>query len=164
MSLKRIILHWTAGQNKPNSTDITHYHFLIDGDGKIHCGKYKPEDNLDCSDGKYAKHTGGGNTASIGIAFCGMLGFCNSKQAGSHPLTKKQCEATFKFIAEQCRKYKISITSETVFTHKEFGDSHPKTTSCGKIDICYLPPYPEVKPAEMGDFIRNKVKWYYERL
>lgn len=164
MSLKRIVLHWTAGQNTPNDTDKRHYHFMIDGDGNTHTGKYKPEDNLNCRSGGYAAHTGGGNTGSIGVALCGMIGFCNSKQAGSCPLTKKQCEAAFKFMAELCKKYKIEITPETVLTHKEFGDTHPKTTSCGKIDICYLPPYPEVKAQDLGDFIRNKVQWYFNHL
>lgn len=164
MSLKRIIIHWTAGQNTPNDTDKRHYHFIIDGDGKVHTGRYKPEDNLDCTCGGYAAHTGGGNTGSIGVALCGMLGFCSAKQVGSCPLTKKQCEASFKFIAELCKKYNIAVTPQTLLTHKEFGDANPKTTSCGKIDICYLPPYPEVQAKEIGDFIRNKVKWYMQKL
>lgn len=72
---KRIILHWTAGTNYPNTTDLQHYHFLIDKDGKVYNGVYTPEDNLNCYDGKYAQHTGGGNTGSIGIAVCGMAGY-----------------------------------------------------------------------------------------
>jgi len=137
---------------------------MIDGEGKVHAGKYKPEDNLNCRSGGYAAHTGGGNTGSIGVALCGMLGFCNSKQVGNCPLTKKQCEAAFKFMAELCKKYNIAITPETVLTHKEFGDANPKSTSHGKIDICYLPPCPEIKPRGIGDFIRNKVQWYYQRV
>ena len=60
--MKRIILHWSAGSYKPNSTDMAHYHYLIDGDGEIKEGFLKPEDNLNCNDGRYAAHTGGGNT------------------------------------------------------------------------------------------------------
>ena len=164
MTLKRIILHWTAGQNAPNETDKKHYHFMIDGDGNVHSGKYKPEDNENCKSGGYAAHTGGGNTGSIGVALCGMLDFHDKNKVGNCPLTKTQCEAAFKFMAELCKKYKIEVTPETILTHKEFGDSHPKTTSHGKIDICYFPPYPEVKPAEVGDFIRNKVLWYLNHL
>lgn len=162
--MKRIILHWTAGTNQPNNIEFGHYHFMVNGDGLTVAGMYKPEDNENCNDGKYAQHTGGGNTGSIGVAMCGMLGFQNSKNIGEYPLTKKQCEATFKLIAELCKKYNIAITSETVLTHYEFGKAHPKTTSAGKIDIIYLPAYPEVKQNEIGDFIRQKVKWYYGKL
>lgn len=98
--MKRIIIHWTAGTNYPNQTDKNHYHFLIDKDGRVTNGKYKPEDNEDCYDGGYAPHTGGGNTGSIGIALCGMQGFLNSKNTGHYPLTKVQIERCFKLIAE----------------------------------------------------------------
>lgn len=66
--MKRIILHWTAGSYQPNHTDFEHYHYLVNGQGLVIEGKYKPEDNLDCTDGKYAQHTGGGNTGSIGVS------------------------------------------------------------------------------------------------
>ena len=68
--MKRIILHWTAGANEPNNTDYQHYHYLVNGNGVVVKGKYNPEDNLNCNDGKYAQHTGGGNTGSIGVAMC----------------------------------------------------------------------------------------------
>lgn len=157
--MKRIIIHWTAGTNYPNSTDFQHYHYTIDKDGVVKPGKYKPEDNLNCYDGKYAAHTGGGNTGSIGVAFCGMLGFKNSNNPGNFPLTFKQVEAGFKFCAELCKKYNIPINN--VMTHYEFGKLNPKTTSAGKIDIIYLPCYPNVSASQMGIFIRQKIHWYY---
>ena len=49
-------------------------------------------------------------------------------------------------------------------THYEFGLKNPKTTSKGKIDIIYLPPYPTIKKENIGDFIRNKIKWYSSHL
>ena len=73
--MKRIIIHWTASRYYPNDYEKHFYHYLIDKDGKVYNGYYTPEDNLDCSDGKYAAHTGGGNTGSIGIAMCAMAGF-----------------------------------------------------------------------------------------
>ena len=45
---------------------------LVDKNGSVKSGKYTPEDNLNCKDGKYAKHCGGGNTGRIGIAVCCM--------------------------------------------------------------------------------------------
>lgn len=145
-----------------NSTDYQHYHFLIDKDGNIAKGMYTPEDNINCYDGKYATHTGGGNTGSIGVAYCGMLGFKNAKNPGKFPLTAKQVEAGFKFCAELCKKYNIPINN--VMTHYEFGKLHPKTSSAGKIDIIYLPSYPKVSATQMGTFIRQKIHWYYIKL
>lgn len=158
--MKRIVIHWTAGTNKPNATDLQHYHFLIDSEGNVHEGKYKPEDNENCNDGKYAAHTGGGNTGSIGVSMCGMAGFTNVNNVGKYPLTRIQCEKCFALCAELCRKYNIQVTPSTVLTHFEFGKTHPKTSSFGKIDIIYLPPYPDVTRGQIGDFIRSKVKWY----
>ena len=162
--MKRIIIHWTAGSNYPNSTDKLHYHFLIDKTGRVINGKFKPEDNEVCTDGKYAAHTGGGNTGAIGIGLCGMCGFVNSDSVGNYPLTKVQVERCFKLVAELAKKYNIPINPNTVMTHYEFGKKNPNTTSAGKIDIIYLPPYPTVKANQIGDFIRNKVLWYYKRI
>lgn len=162
--LNKIILHWTAGTNEPNNTDYQHYHYLVNGNGVVIKGKFTPEDNLNCNDGKYAQHTGGGNTGSIGVALCGMAGFKNAKSIGKYPLTAKQCERAFKLIAELCKKYNIAVTPQTVMTHYEFGKKNPKTSSAGKIDIVYLPPYPTVKQEDVGYFIRNKVKWYYKNM
>lgn len=161
--MKKIIIHWTAGSNYPNSTDKLHYHFLIDKTGRVINGRFKPEDNAICTDGKYAAHTGGGNTGAIGIGLCGMCGFVNSDSVGNYPLTKVQVERCFKLVAELAKKYNIPINSNTVMTHYEFGLKNPQTNSKGKIDIIYLPPYPSLKRDEIGNFIRSKVKWYYAK-
>lgn len=159
--MKRIIIHWTAGTNQPNNVDKEHYHYLIDGDGKVYQGKYKPEDNENCSDGRYAQHTGGGNTGSIGVSMCGMFIPAKSDlRQTKFPLTRKQCEACFKLCADLGKKYGIPITAQNIMTHYEFGKSHPQTSSAGKIDIIYLPPYPEQTADKIGDFIRNKIRWY----
>lgn len=162
--MKRIIVHWTAGTYKPNAEDLEHYHYLIDGEGEVHNGKYKPEDNENCNGGCYAAHTGGGNTGSIGVSLCGMFGYVNRSDCGKYPLTKVQCERAFKLIAELSKKYNISITPQNVMTHYEFGLKHPNTTSAGKIDINFLPPYPEVTASGIGDFIRNKARWYLQHI
>ena len=154
--MNKIIIHWTAGTYQPNTTDLEHYHFLIDGEGKKHNGKYKPEDNENCNDGKYAAHTGGGNTGAIGVSMCAMAGFNSAASCGNYPITPVQLEACFKLCAELCKKYNIPV--ENVWTHYEFGINHPDTTSHGKIDIIYLPPYPLVKRNEVGGFIRSKIR------
>lgn len=162
--MKKLILHWTAGTNQPNNTDYQHYHYLVNGDGVVVQGKYKVIDNENCNDGVYAQHCGGGNTGAIGVSMCGMAGFNGLPKSTKYPLTKIQCEATFKLCAELCKKYGLQITPQTVMTHYEFGQKNPKTSSYGKIDIIYLPPYPELKKNEIGDFIRNKIRWYYGKI
>ena len=158
--MKRIVIHWTAGNGSPSVLEKKYYHYLIDSKGGVHNGLYKPEDNENCTDGRYAAHTGGGNTGSIGIALCGMFGFTSHRNVGKYPLSKAQCEVCFKLVSEVAKKYNIPITPQTVMTHYEFGLKNPKTSSAGKIDIIFLPPYPDVITSKIGDFIRNKVRWY----
>ncbi len=160
--MNKIIIHWTGGAWFPNATDKEHYHFLIDKNGKVINGKFKVEDNENCNDGKYAAHCGGGNTGAIGVSMCGMFGFKSSKAVGPYPLTKTQCEACFKLVAQLCKKHLINLNN--VLTHYEFGQAHPKTSSNGKIDIIFLPPYPEIDKNKIGDFIRNKIKWYLDKV
>lgn len=162
--MKRVILHWSAGKYIPNSCDLNHYHYLVDGDGLLYNGEFHPNDNRDCTDGKYAKHTGGGNTDSIGVAMCAMYGYKNPKQVGDYPITAVQFERTMKLCAELLAQYKLPISPTTLMTHYEFGQQHPQTTSYGKIDITYLPPFPNIHQNDIGAFIRSKVKWYLGHL
>lgn len=162
--MKRIIIHWTAGTYNPTNHEKECYHFLIDDKGEKHNGFFKPEDNENCNDRKYAAHTGGGNTGSIGVAVCAMAGYKSPKVVGEYPILKKQIESTMKFCAELCKKYNIPITEDTVLTHYEFGKKHSNTKSAGKPDINYLPPYPHVPANEIGNFIRQKIKWYRNKV
>lgn len=162
--MNKIIIHWTAGNTQPNNIDYQHYHYLINGNGVRIKGKYEPEDNENCKDGIYAAHTGGGNTGAIGVALCGMLGYKSKNNVGKYPIRQAQCEAAFKLIAELCRKYNIAISPLTVMTHYEFGKKHPNTSSAGKIDITWLPYSNNLTADQCGDFIRNKILWYYQRL
>ncbi len=159
---KRIILHWSAGRYFPSSFEKNYYHYLVDVEGNIYQGFYTPEDNDNCQDGKYAMHTGGGNTGSIGVCMCGMYGFKSQDNPGVYPISKIQFEACMKFCAQLCDKHNIEVTTKTVMTHYEFGVSNPKTSSAGKIDIIWLPPYPWVARKDVGSFIRSKIRWYME--
>ena len=162
--MKRIIYHWSGGSYCHNDTDSKHYHYMIDDKGNIYTGVYKVEDNENCLDGVYAAHTGGGNTGSIGIAFLGMFGFSSPLNVGRFPLTKIQCETGFNLGARLIQKYNLNLNNPlTIQTHYGFGQRNPKTLSAGKIDIIYLPPYPEIKKDEIEKFIRNKVRWYFEK-
>ncbi len=161
--MKKIILHWSAGRYYPTEYEKTYYHYLIDGQGIIHNGKYSPEDNLDCTDGFYAKHTGGGNTGAIGVCLCAMYGYKSQKNPGLYTITPIQFESAMNFCAELCKKYNIKISPQTVMTHYEFGQANPNTSSYGKIDITCIPPYPWVSKQDCGSFIRSKIRWYYSK-
>jgi N-acetylmuramoyl-L-alanine amidase CwlA len=162
--MKRIILHWTAGRYYPSEFEKQYYHYLIDVEGRVYEGVYKPEDNEDCTDGKYAAHTGGGNTGSIGVSMCGMYGYRSNSAIGNFPIQAKQFEACMKFVATLCKKYNIEVSPQTVLTHYEFGQANPKSSSYGKIDITYIPSYAWVSKKDVGSFIRSKVRWYKEKL
>jgi len=158
--MKRIILHWTAGGSVPTSYEKERYHYLVDSLGKVYLGKFKPEANLVCREGMYAMHTGGGNTGSIGVSMCAMAGFRSKNDLGNFPITKIQFESTMKLCTKLAKQYDIKITPENVLTHYEFGQKHPSTTSYGKIDIVYLPPYSWISKDDVGSFIRSKIRWY----
>lgn len=158
--MNRIIIHWTAGTYYPTEYEKKFYHFLIDKKGNIHKGVHKPSDNLNCADGNYAAHTGGGNTASIGVAMCAMHDFQNKNHLGNYPITKIQFESCMNLCAKLSDEYNIQVSPSNVMTHYEFGQNNPKTSSFGKIDIVYLPPYPWVGKDDIGSFIRTKIRWY----
>ena len=163
--MKTLIYHWSGGSYLPNACDKAHYHFIVDEKGKVWNGIFKPEDNEFCKDNKYAAHTGGGNTSAIGIAFSGMFGFTNRFSVGIYPLTFVQCEAGFELGAKLALQYGINLNlRHSVQTHYGFGKRNPKTSSKGKIDIVYLPPYPTLRRDEIENFISRKVLWYFEKL
>jgi hypothetical protein len=165
--MKRICMHWTAGGLTPNATDKKYYHLLVTKN-KVILGKYPIKANdrtLDPRETGYAAHCGGGNSYAIGIALCGHP--TNHKAL----FTRSQVELMCYTIADLCKEYNIPITPDTVYTHYEFGLKNPKTSSRGKPDISSLP-YPllinnvirKLKPEEVGDYLRNKVQWYYDKL
>ncbi|MCD7779988.1 MAG: peptidoglycan recognition protein family protein [Candidatus Gastranaerophilales bacterium] len=139
---KRIVYHWTAGNYSPCMTDLEHYHFIIDKEGKVYKGVYKPEDNLNCKDGKYAAHTGGGNTGAIGIAVA-------CRKSPALPPTKEQIEKMCKLGAKLSIKYNIPL--ENIITHAEFSPNR-------KIDINSIPylNLTGIKPC--GDYLRKLTK------
>ena len=162
--LKKIIIHWDAGHGTITSTALEHYHYVVDKYGLVHTGKYNPEANENCDDNHYAQHTGGGNTGAIGVAICGMCSYDDKLKQCTDPqdnITQKGMESLFSWVAYLCKKYSIPV--KNVLTHAEFGKSHPKTSSKGKIDIVSIPYANVYGIEECGDYIRNKVQWYYER-
>jgi N-acetyl-anhydromuramyl-L-alanine amidase AmpD len=156
--MKRIIWHWSAGQHTPSSLDREHYHFIIDGAGKVHNGNLPPEANLSTGDGQYAAHTKGCNTGSIGIAVAAMAGAVERPfKAGAHPVTPAQVEALVKLTRDLAAKYKIPVTRETVLSHAEVQPTL-KIAQRGKWDIAWLPGMTAPgNPVAVGDKLRARV-------
>ena len=67
------------------------------------------------------------------------------------------------YCATLLKKYGLKPLKDTVLTHYEVGKMLPNSTSAGKIDISFIPYEPLITADEAGDYIRNKVRWYYER-
>jgi len=156
--MKRIILHWTGGTHTVSALDREHYHFIVDGQGKLFEGRHKPEANLNPKSGAYAAHTLGCNTGSIGISMAAMLNATESPfNAGKYPLTKVQFEAAAMQVAKLCKQYGIPVSKKTVLSHAEVQPTLG-IRQRGKWDITHLPWNPKIVGAiECGDEFRRLV-------
>ena len=156
-------LDLTAGYGKPNNDDMQHYHIMVDQLGNLFAGYHKISDNVNCKDGNYAEHCALGNTGTIGIALCGMLGFNTKTRFTKVPITQVQVEKACEKIANLCKEYNIPIDSSHVYTHMEY-DQSPNGAKDGKIDIVFIPYNHVYGKDEVGNFLREKVKWYYNKI
>jgi N-acetyl-anhydromuramyl-L-alanine amidase AmpD len=158
VSLKRVILHWTAGTHVANALDRQHYHFMVQGDGSVVEGVHPPEDNERLVGADYAAHTLNCNTGSIGVALCGMLGAVESPfTAGIYPINETQLTAACALVARLCKTYGIAVTPKTVLTHAEVQGTLAIVQN-GKWDIARLPWTSTIVGATaVGGFIRALV-------
>lgn len=156
--MKRIIVHWTAGTNKANDLDRQHYHFIIEGDGKIVRGKHQISDNLSVSDGNYAMHTAGCNKDSIGVSLAGMAGAVEQPfNAGKYPITREQWAVLISLVADLCDEYGIKVSRSTVLSHAEV-EAELGVKQAGKWDIARLPWNASIVGAHnVGDSLRAAV-------
>ena len=158
-ALKRIVLHWTAGSHTPSPEDREHYHFIIDGAGRVHAGDLPPEANISTSDADgYAAHTLRCNTGSIGVSLAAMAGARERPfDAGRWPITEAQVEALARHVAELCRRYSIPVTRQTVLSHAEVQPTLG-IRQRGKWDITVLPGMAAPgDPVEVGDRLRERI-------
>lgn len=156
--MKRIIIHWTAGANTPSSLDLSHYHYVIDGEGRVHEGKWPVSANENPVKGKYAAHTLNCNTGSIGVSLAAMAGAVERPfSAGKAPITKAQEEALSALLRTLCKQYGIPVSRQAVLTHAEV-EPTLGIKQKGKWDICWLPGMSGPRPAvEVGDTIRSRI-------
>jgi len=158
-SMKRIILHWTAGGHKASSNDKAHYHILIEDDGKLVRGTNTIKDNVSTGDNIYAAHTAKFNTGSIGVSVCCMADAKESPfNAGRFPMTKTQWDTMAQVVAELCEFYDIDVTAKTVLGHGEVEREFPSKPQSGKWDPMVLPWDTSLSKKQVGDQFRALVK------
>ena len=157
--MKRIIFHWSAGTHKASELDKKHYHFIVEGDGTVVTGKYKPEDNLSTADGVYAAHTLNCNKDSIGISLACMAGAVEAPfSSGKYPMTKAQWDAGVALGAKLAKLYKIPVSTKTVLSHAEVQGTLGIKQK-GKWDFTRLSWAPDVKGATAcGNLLRNQIE------
>lgn len=158
--MKHIVFHWTAGTNFPNVLDLQHYHFLIDKNSVITRAVPIARNSAKGLQPKYAAHTLGFNTGSIGISLCGMASAIESPfDAGSYPINEAQLMKAIEIGKELASVYKIPITPKTTLSHAEV-QKNLGITQRGKWDIAVFPWASSQfnTAAKCGDFIRAHMK------
>jgi hypothetical protein len=156
---KGVVVHWTGGGHRANAVDLSAYHLVVEADGNVVAGKWPIAANLrKLVDDKYAKHTGGFNSFRIGISAAGMKDYRSRSAAGSFPLkevqVRRMMEVAAYFIAlaglDPMNPWHLCSHREVWTIHRVKGtQNHIKT------DIEFLPFRPDLKPEEVGDFLRQ---------
>lgn len=157
VSMKRIIWHWTAGSYTPNKTDLSAYHFVIDGNGVWHRGVDVAKNSGSLKSG-YAAHTRRLNTDSIGVSLACMAGAVESPfNPGKYPMKRLQIESLIDGTRQLCTAYGIPVGRKTTLSHAEV------QTTLGvaqqqKWDYTRLPFDDSLRGAlNIGDWIRDMV-------
>ncbi len=157
-NVKRIIVHWTAGSTHASNLDKSHYHFMVEEDGKLVQGKFRPSANDRPRRGRYAAHTRKCNTGSIGISICGMAGAQESPfRAGRHPFNEVQWDAMARAVAQICHHYGLPVTEKTVLGHGEV-QANLGIRQNGKWDPMVLPWDPGMSKRDVGRKLRADVQ------
>lgn len=158
VTMKRIIVHWTAGAWTASAMDRRAYHVLIEATSRLIRGVASIALNAGRIQPGYAAHTLNCNTDSIGVSMCAMAGAVESPfNAGPFPITQSQFDTMIEVVAELCVRYRIAVSPRTVLYHAEV-QSNLGITQRGKWDVARLPFLPDLKTAKaVGDHTRRLV-------
>jgi len=156
-SMKRVVVHWTAGAYRASAIDRAHYHLLVEGDGAVVRGLHSIQTNAAAQEPR-ASHTRNCNTVSIGIAVCCME---NARERpfdpGPFPMTLHQWNTMAQVVAELCHRYGIRVSARTVLAHGEV-QSTLGIPQSGKWDPVVLPWAPTQDRPEVMDTFRDRVR------
>jgi hypothetical protein len=157
-TIKRLILHWTAGRYDQIFDD---YHLCIDNAGLL----YMPTNLTD-----FKSHTYKRNTGSLGIALCCGIGASALMKLGAvnfgpMPPTVMQIECMAHVVAILTQQLSIELNEKNVFTHCEAAmeDGYGPGSEDPDIrwDLWYLPDFPSRDGLFLGgEVLRRKAKWY----
>lgn len=138
--MQRIIIHWTGGAHQPSGLDLHHYHYVIDGAGRVHPGRFAVAANAGpLVKGAYAAHTLNCNSGSIGVALAAMAGAQERPfRAGSAPVTRAQLAALALLCRDLAARHNIALTPRTLLTHAEV-QPVLGIAQRGKWDVTWLP-------------------------
>ena len=160
--LNRIIWHWAVTGYKITSHAKDAYHFLVDGDGVVHKGKFDVTANSTGKplvSGQYAPHTRGLNSGSIGNSVLAMAGAVEAPfTTGPYPMKENQIEALLALTASQMVEYDIPLSPRTVLSHAEV-EPILGVKQSGKWDYMWLPglDFPK-NPVVVGDILRSRLE------
>lgn len=155
----RIHMHWTAGSYTVSEEDLEHYHFIIDGDCKLHKGVHSVKDNEVIHGTNYAAHTLNANSGAIGVSLACMAGAIESPfDAGKYPMKPTQFAALCDVVAQLAHRYSIPVDRKTILSHAEVQPTLG-IQQRGKWDYTRLPFDPHtVGAVQVGDKIRDIVR------
>ena len=159
-SPRGIVVHWTGGAYQANAVDRLHYHWIVEGDGRIVRGKYRMRDNMRklAPGDLYAAHTGGFNSYRIGLACAGMKDYRSPSDVGAYPLKRVQVGRMLRLAARICFVFGLDpLDPRVLCTHREVWTIHgvKGTRNHQKTDIEYLPFRPDLKPDQVGNYLRQ---------
>ncbi|HEU0298875.1 MAG TPA: hypothetical protein VFR37_05455 [Longimicrobium sp.] len=157
----RGILHWTGGGPRANPIDLRHYHFVFNQpDGAVVLGSNRVAFNMGRIARRYAAHTGGFNTGSVGFAFAGMADAAQGHRYGPYPLTEMQVRTGLAFVALSLLTWKLPVSEATCFTHYEAWTLHRVKGEMNdqKWDITELQFARHLGRDEVGPWMREVVR------
>lgn len=164
-----VVLHWTGGGSRANSTDLAAYHYVVEQDGTARAGIWPVSANmrrLVATDKRYAMHAGGYNSFRIGISAAGMKGYLSRKEPGLYPITEVQIERIAEMAAYFLKLARLDPTDPgALCTHREIWTIHRIRGQHNheKTDIEFLPFRPELGSDEVGDYLRSRAASYMSR-
>lgn len=161
--LHRIHWHWTAGAYGLIEMERRAYNELIDQNGQVHDGLFRPEAQANYRVGRAASHTLNANTGAIGLAVDAMGGARERPfTPGPAPITRAQLDALCERTAQHCAMYDIPVSRWSTLSHAEVQPTLGIRQRF-KWDITWLPGMSAPgDPVEVGDRLRAMVVEHLE--
>lgn len=159
----RLTWHHSGGLYTPNKDDLEHYHFVIDGDGKVHHGHHPVEANAAGKKlvaGQYAAHTWKLNSGNISISLASMhKGDWGNPFGGYAPVRNVQVDALIELSAKVVQEHGIFVDGRFTLSHAEVQPTLGVTQK-NKWDFDYDPRgFSKTRdPIAIGDGLRQELR------